>query len=243
MNEVIRDVPLAAIRPDTTVWARTGFDEERVALFMSLFEAGGPEALPPILLVPVDDEYLIGDGWGRTKSAEALRWETIRARVVEPMPGVDAAAFAYELSLKTAATSARPLSRAERQAAIARLIVDGTERTDRQIAELVGVAHTTVGRQRRIALGTGKPGPEAAGEDYLRTVNATDVARRFFKGMEQIYAARGLGIGDAVFGDRTGDRLASLLTNSFGDEALDRAQRYLAWVERALEKLEAEAQP
>ncbi len=237
-------VPLSELVLDKTLWPRLQFDDERVALFMDLYEAGGPKALPPLLLVPDNDsKYLVADGWHRAYAAARLQWKAIEA-TIEPVPeGGDPERFGYELALKSSVAAAKPLSCAERRRAIARLLELSASRSDREIAALVGVAHTTVSRLRKALQQPERtePGSDEPGQRYVSLLTAEDVARRIFRGIEKVWEARGLGIMDTLVGDRTAERLAGVLREAFGEEALDRAERYRTWIEGAIAKLKAES--
>jgi hypothetical protein len=68
--------------------------------------------------------------------------------VVYPPNGRTPREYAYELALLYATRSAKPLTNAEKGAAIARLLAECPELSDRAIARLVGVSHRTVGARR-----------------------------------------------------------------------------------------------
>jgi hypothetical protein len=91
-----------------------------------------------------------------------------------------------------------------------------------------------VGRIRREGL-------PAEGEAWPRSLSPETVAKRLFRGFEKAYEGRGLGIADFFSGDRTGERLAAVLEDVYGERALERAQRFQAWIEQAIEVLEDEA--
>jgi hypothetical protein len=237
----IETVELARVIRDPAAWPRVTVDPERVALFVDLYTADGADALPPIELVSVPEgTYLLAEGWTRYAAAEALGWDDLPAVVLDVPSGVDPVDVAYERGLEAASTAARPLSRAERRRAVMRLLEANPQRTDREIGRLVGVAHTTVGRARAQVSGASHQAdaPEA-GTGYLTTAAAGELATRLFKAMEKVWEARGLGLADAVLGDRTGDRLATALSAAYGDDALDRAERYRSWIAGAIRKLRA----
>ncbi len=242
MSEPVQ-VPISALLDDKQVWPRDELDTERVGLFADIYGASGPEGLPPITLVPTaSGRYLIADGWTRAHAAMLLKWESVPAVIEETPTGVDVIAFAYELALRMATTSAKPLTRAERQRAIARLLDLDPSRSDRDIAALVGVAHTTVGRLRNRLDGDkpAKPTQQAEpGESYLGRLSAEDAARGLFRGLQELEEARGLG--DLLFGDQTAQRLARIFQEVFGENAADRAKTYGGWLDGALRLLTARA--
>src|SRR5437867_1669606 len=120
--------------------------------------------------------------------------------------------IAYENALKRAAFSSKPLTRSEKQAAIRRLITDRPNASDREIARMVGVDHKTVGRIRM-----GETTQQTA--SWPRIPSPEAVAKRLFRAFEKTYEARGLGIADWFTGDRTGERLAGVLGDVYGEQA------------------------
>jgi hypothetical protein len=79
---------------------------------------------------------------------------TVAVEVHDPPTGRAAASYAYELALEYAAKMALPLTQAEKRAAIGRLMAERPQASDREIARIVGVSHTTVSAHReRISVG------------------------------------------------------------------------------------------
>jgi hypothetical protein len=231
----IQNVPLAAIHFDGTVWPRECLDDERVEDFTELYREQGAEALPALELVPDGDVgYLIGDGVHRWMAAREAGLDEVRAVLVVPSNDIDPAAFAYLHALHRSAISSKPLTRSEKQAAIRCLITHWPEMSDREIARRVGVDHKTVGRVRR--------GDSAVERDpgYSPSPSPQSVAKRLFKAFEKAYEARGLGIADFFAGDRTGERLAAVLDDVYGELALERAQTFRSWIDQAISALEGE---
>jgi hypothetical protein len=228
-------VALSTIRFVSSAWPREQLDSERVEDFEALYRAEGAGALPPLELIgDGSGGFILADGVHRSEAARAAGLQTLPAFVLTLDPTDDPVGFAYLRALECSAISAKPLSRAEKQAAIRRLIVDQPAASDREIARLVGVDHKTVGRIRRGGL-------PVDGEAWPKTQSPESVAKRLFKGFEKAYEARGLGIADFFSGDRTGERLAAVLEDIYGERALERAQRFQAWIEQAIEVLEDEA--
>ncbi len=234
MTEPATSLPISSLVANPDVWPRQSWDEERVALFADLYAADGPDALPPIVVVPRGDKYLIADGWTRARAAMLVKLAELPAKVVPPPEGADPVDVAYCLALESAASSARPLTRSERHAAVVRLLA--ATLSDREIAKLVGVAHTTVSRIRK---GQNASREREPGEEHLAWTAAEDLAARLFRSLEKVYEARGLT--DAFLGDRTAERLAGVLRDAFGDDGIARAQRYRTWIDGAIERLRAGA--
>lgn len=228
------EIPLGSVLADPSAWPRSGWDESRVAEFVTLL-ADDPQALPPIDVVQSGDGYLIADGWHRTAAAQALRAKTIQARLLSPDGEPRKQAFRH--GLVTAARSALPLSRADRRAAVRRLIEESPQSSDREIARLCGVSPTTVGSARRVLQGSpegvGQPEP---GDLYYAAVTARDLARKLVTSLDKLYAARGLT--ESLLGERTGHRLAVELRNHHGDDALVWARRLAQWSNAALAELD-----
>lgn len=217
---------------DSRAWPRAQADSDRVAEFKELYEVAGLTVLPPVLVIERDADFLIADGWHRCQALFELGIDEVLVEVV-PSTGRDPITQAFEIGLRSSATASIPLSRAEKQAAIQRLTGEGG-RTDQEIADLVGVARTTVGRLR--ARDSAMHVAPAVTSSRRRAA-PDEVAIRLFRSLERVWESRGLGIGDAVFGDRTGSRLAKALRSAHGDEALDRARRYQSWIDAAIVEL------
>ena len=229
-------IRLDQTRLNSAAWPREGLDQDRVTEFMELYEADGLTALPPIQVIEQADDYLVADGWHRCQALANLGIEEVLVEII-PSSGRDPLRIAYEIGLRSSATASRTLSRAEKQAAVLHLTIEGG-RTDAEIAELVGIARTSVARIRNRASALHSP----SGDDrpYRAPTPPEDVAVRLFRAIEQVYDARGLGIGDALFGDRTGKRLAAVLLDALGEHALERAIRYRGWLDNAITTLESE---
>ncbi len=228
-------VALNLLRLDRRVFPRFKVDTERRHVFAELYEEGGPDSLPPILLVhePGTGKYLVADGFTRVFAASDAGMEYLPA-VFPPMRG-DASPVenAWEIGLRAVATSGKPLSRAEQQEAILRLLDEHPDWSDAEIARLVGSARQTVWRQRCTATAAGG---EGRAEQWATTsVSADQIARSLARQVGRLWDARGLT--DLLLGDRTGQRLAVALEAQFGDDAVEWAERFAGWAERALDDL------
>jgi hypothetical protein len=234
-----RLVKVESIRFVTEAWPRRYLDDERVDEFTALFREQGHTALPPPELVEDGSGgFLIADGVHRWQAALNGGVTEILASVHSPEPGVDPVAFAYRRGLECSAISSKPLTRAEKRTAIRRLLREQPEWSDRELGRLVGVDHKTVGRVRKQLevpnlLGDGEPGAFRPGP------SPETLAKKLFQAFEKIYEARGLGVLDFFTGDRTGERLAGVLTDVYGDRALERAQTFSGWLGQAVDALDA----
>jgi hypothetical protein len=225
-------VPLSGIRFFRDAWPREYLDPERVEDFAALYREHGPDALPAIDLL--DDGrggFLILDGVHRIEAAKAAGLEALPARVFQPPAGVDLVKFTYYEALRVSAFSAKPLTRAEKQKAIRKILAELPNASDREIARLVGVDHKTVGRLRRGAQ------PAVHGPGWTPGPSPAAVAKRLFQGFEKAYQARGLGISDFFTGDRTGERLAGVLRDVYGDRAAEKARLFRQWLDDAVRAL------
>jgi ParB-like chromosome segregation protein Spo0J len=230
MSDRIR---LDQTRLNAKAWPRAELDQDRVAEFMELYEAAGLTVLPPITVIARADDYLIADGWHRAQALVNLGLEEVLIEVV-PSTGRDPVIVAYEIGLRSSATASKPLTRAERQAAVLRLTVEGG-RTDQEIADLVGVARTTVPRirDRDSAMHNERDDDPVV----RRSTPPDEAAVRLLQALDKVYEARGSGLSDALFGDRTGSRLAAALRAAYGGDAVERAGRYRDWIGRAIDEL------
>ena len=104
------------------LYPRDKVDAERVAVFSELLQEN-PAALPPIRAarVPSVAGYVVSDGVHRL---HAHRKIGTLSTVVEVRGAADAGAV-YLDALRTSTASAAPLSRAEKQEAVARLVGEG----------------------------------------------------------------------------------------------------------------------
>jgi DNA-binding transcriptional ArsR family regulator len=152
---------LGQIVLDDRAWPRAALDEERVELFCDLYRdtfeqarrerAGWTDPLPPLVVV-ADGRggYVLADGRHRYAARRRLGadFAVVQAAVFHP-DGRAPVDCAYELALGYATISAKPLTTAEKRAAIERLIDERPEVSNREIARLVGVSHSTVNQHRR----------------------------------------------------------------------------------------------
>lgn len=225
----VQAVALTEIGADEELWPRRGYDWQRVEEFSELYAADGLTALPPIELVP-DPEggFLLADGWHRLAALYALEAQNARAVVVTIPEGTDPAVAVFELAVLRSAISARPLTRAEKQDAVLRLLEIHPGASDREIGRWAGVDHKTVGRLRTWGISPPEP-PRSRPQP-----SPEEAARRLLRGFEAIRQARGLTLTDLLRGgDASGHRLAVVLVDLYGEEAPDRASAYIDALQQA----------
>lgn len=164
-------VPLAAIVQDRNLWPRRALDAERVKEFAELYAGDDPDALPPVQLAPLPaaggysrtsgksgagagaaSRYAIVDGWhrieGRRLAAEKARKADAPAIPAIIRADLTTADAIYLEAVRLSSTSAKPLSSAEKRAAVRRILATQSSLSDREIARLAGCSHMTVGRLR-----------------------------------------------------------------------------------------------
>src|SRR5204862_4460102 len=97
----------------------------------------------------------------------------------------DVTTFAVVRATGAATKGHKELPRGERHKAIRRLI-DATELGDAEIAGLFGVTRQTIWRHRQRVTDATPPQSEEAGESYVATIAAEEVAERLFRRLEKV---------------------------------------------------------
>lgn len=217
------------------VFPRFKVDPERRRLFAELYEEGGGDALPPILVVhdPAVGGYLVADGFTRVFAAYDAGLEALPALFPPTEADRSPVENAWEIGLREVARAGKPLSRGEQQEAVLRALDERADWSDAEIAKLVGCTRQTVWRQRCIA--TAEEQPEQAERWATTSVSADQIARSMVRQVGRLWDGRGLT--DLLLGDRTGQRLANALDEQFGEDAVEWAERFVRWTQRALDDL------
>jgi len=239
-GRIIR-IPLSKIQLVAASWPRFQTDPDQQRQFRELYADGGLDALPPLDVV--DDGaggYLLADGRHRFGALQQLGAAQCTVRILLVSPGDDPVLIAFERGLVTAATSSLRLTRAEKHAAVVHLKQLRPQLTDREIARQVGVSHQTVGRVLAAPRSVGPDG--ADGRGAVSAPSALDAARTLFRALEKVHDARGLGLWDALTRDHTGDRLAGVFRDVYGEQARDRADRFAGWLNVAAAALREDGQ-
>ena len=227
-------IPLSLIHRDALGWPRKHLDAERIDEFEDLYLEHGPNALPLIEVVPDGDgSYIVADGNHRVEAISVLDIDAIEVVVLAVPHGTTPLDVCFERGLVTAARSPLRLTRSEKHAAILHLKTTRAALSNREISMLVGCSHQTVGRVLERSIG---PDEVPVGDPL--PPSDLEVASQLLRGIERIYAARGLGIWDALTHDHTGERLADVLERAYGEGALRFAERVRVWLDEAISKLE-----
>jgi len=235
---VIVRVPTDRLRYSKSAWPREALNTDRISLFWSLMTAG--ESVPPIeVIAQGDGTYLISDGVHRSHAARAGKFSEVEVLVVEPEVGESAYDCAFRRGLETATRSSLPLTRAERRRAALRLLQTRQEMSHRAIAQLVGVAHSSVDRWAQEEA-------DSAGTDGSNETppprpspSADETARRLVGFLIRLDESRGLL--DYLAPARMGRHLAAAFADRFGDDAPSQAERLAQWTGAAADLLRERA--
>jgi len=143
----------------------TGLSEDHVRVLADL-----DTPLPPILVQRTT--LRVVDGVHRVEAARRRGQKSVRARYFD---GDEHDAFITAVRMNKA--HGLPLTLAEREAAVTRIIVSHPHYSDRSIAAVTGLSGKTVGAIRRRAVPGGQDGSRIGADGRLRPVNAA-MARR-----------------------------------------------------------------
>jgi hypothetical protein len=229
-------IPLGSIRYVRESWPREGLSEERCAIFEALYREG--ESLqPPIEVIAREDgTHRLCDGMHRVMAAKRAGRETIDAILISSLEGESAEDTAYRRGLETATTSSLPLTYRERQRASLRLLATRPQLSRREIARMVGTAHSTIDRWAKLAEREEDESDDDGDDtDYDPGPSVEDVVRRLARYVREIDDARSLL--DVFKPERVGRPLSLALRHEFGDGAVARAKLLASWSQRALDDL------
>jgi hypothetical protein len=218
-----------------SAWPRLGLYEERCAIFEAIYREGGELPALEVVAMP-DGRYLLVDGMHRLCGAKRAGLESIDVVLVQ-LVGIETPEdVAFRRALETATTSSLPLNRAERQMAAVKLIAKRPDLSRREVARLVGVAHSTVDRWVQLAEQErehAEDNENNASYSPSYGPSADDVARRFVSHLARLSDNRGLF--DYLMPKRMGRHLAGAFVDRYGDGALSEVRQVKAWVDRACE--------
>ena len=229
-------INLDLIDLDPRGWPRQHLNTERVEEFAQAYTDGGPDALDPVEVVALPTgRWLLVNGRHRVAAREAIGATDVPAVTVDPGTQ-DPVQFAYEYGLADAARSPMPLTRLEKQHAVARLLTEHPERTDVAIAALVGVSTKTVQRARRAPDSPVSHPTAVQGSQAMHAPPTTEeVARTLVRQLDRLWAARSLamtvGLADTT---KLGDAIAQAFADQVGpDDAVTWTERLATWATRA----------
>jgi ParB-like chromosome segregation protein Spo0J len=139
-------IPLAAVVIEPRVWPRRQLCQPLVKELAEIYRHGGPNAIEPIVIARVarDGRRVLADGQHRCSAAPMAGLTHLPVTFVD----VKSEEEAYELAVRLSSKGPRKMTRAEKQDAIDRLLLSDPGRSDRAIAEIVGVSHPFVARRR-----------------------------------------------------------------------------------------------
>lgn len=148
-------VPLHAITLDEDTQVRVAISQERVKAFADAMAAGHP--FPPIMLYHDRTRYWLVDGFHRVLAAHRNQWMSMRAEVY---PGTRADALWAALAANK--INGHRLSTEDKRRAITLAVKEWPERSQRMIADQLGVSQSFVSTVRVAILG---PEADVRGRD------------------------------------------------------------------------------
>ena len=229
------DIALSQIDIDPRAWPRESLNEERVREFAVIYADSGPYALDPVEVIRRGDRFLLANGRHRCAARRMIGAVDVPT-VILPLQGSDPVQLAYEYALADSARSSLPLARAEKHAAVVRLVREQPDRTDVAIAAIVGVSSKTVSRTRRWLAENPEPADSVQAErPYPPPPSAEKVAQQLVRYTQKLWDTRSplmaLGLRDTA---HLGDLLAEAFIAQVGPaEAVNRTDRLRTWATRA----------
>lgn len=226
------DVPLEAIELDWNDYPREALDEARILEFRELLQ--DPESvgsLPPVELVPhpiQPGRYSAPDGWHRIHAYLDEGRLTIPAVILPP--GTDV----FLHAVQRAAITAKPLTRAEKRAAVTRLLEAYPDWSNHRVAEAAGVSRPFVAKLRaggNVAPEQDETGEDDAAADVSWTQRGPDPAQRALRQLVSAYAG-GHGRTKFGFGKAVSPKTVRRYLERLDDDAYEGAVTALrAWAE------------
>jgi hypothetical protein len=183
---------------------------------------------------------VVADGIHRLSAFGAEGHTEIRAIIVEPRLGDAPLVCAFRRGLETAAHAPVPLSRTERTRAVRMMLERQPQLSDHEIANLCGSSRQTVWRYRTGRCNATLDETFQRMASMPRLPTADELARDLVVRLVRLDDGRG--IFDRINPKRMGRHLGQAFVNEVGDQALDRARRYAAWLNATITVLEREAE-
>jgi hypothetical protein len=174
----LKDLPLDAIRLDGGTQPRAAIDPETVREYAERMCAG--DRFPPVQVYSDGTDHWLSDGFHRVKAAIEAGQTTIQAEVWE---GTRDGAF--WMSLGANKTHGLPRSNADKERAVKAALRTRPGKSNREIAEHVGVVEGTVRKYRDALEATAQlaQSPMRAGRDG-RTINTANIGKTAGAGAE-----------------------------------------------------------
>lgn len=142
----IRDIPLHELILDPNLNLRDRLDADTVDRYVEAWNR-----MPPVTVFKVDGQLLLADGFHRHAAAVAMGRRSLKAEVRD-------GSFAEALDYVTSANLRHglPLTRAERRRAIEVKLTLHHERSDRHLAEELGVGRELIAKIRKVMIDGGQ---------------------------------------------------------------------------------------
>jgi len=200
-------IPLSALRRDARLWPRRQLCKALVEELAEIFRHNGTVGIEPIVVVRIGRHgcYFLIDGWHRVAAAELAGITHLPVRIVD----LNSEQEAYELAVRLSSRGKTPMTRAEKQTAVDRLLAAHPDWSDLAVAQLAGVSNHLVAARRRLLAE-----PPIEREQGERRPRPDKYARSIMKAAREICARFG-----AEEDARLEDALASAAVRECGRDA------------------------
>lgn len=158
-------VPIAEIVRDPRWYPRDRVPQQRVARCAEIYAAGGPEALPPIVLgkLPHSPERLLVHGWQRVAGAEMAGLDALPAITYSFCDGWEILAAAVRAANLLEAKDPRPLTPGEKGRCVDVFLKQFPATPPTKLATRLGVTREYVWK-RRLLLTEGRAAADPLGK-------------------------------------------------------------------------------
>jgi ParB-like chromosome segregation protein Spo0J len=155
MQTNIRPIRIAQLKIDTAFQVRTALNPDTITEYAEATIAG--EILPPVKVVKHNGTYILADGFHRVEAARQAGKDVIRAEIVE---GDESKAL--EIAVTANRQHGLRMTSADKRRAIELVLRNWPEKSNRQIARLVGCTDPTVASVKQSMLKFSTSGPPDA---------------------------------------------------------------------------------